>query len=229
MRFEGPLFAAASESVALLNLGFAPESIRSLPPGEAIVISDGRLELQTFATSRRRAHCFFEWVYFANVASTMDGRSVYLARKALGDELAKLETIVIDEDTVVVPVPDTSKAAADAMAFSLRVPSVRGADPQPLQRPHVHRGQRRPQTQGRGQVHPAARSARREAGAAGRGLDRAGDDAEGPRCSGCGNSDCRRKSTSASPVRRSSRRASTASTCRRSASCSRRSSCKARR
>ena len=41
---EGPLFAAASESVALMNLGFAPESIKSLPPGEAIVISDGRLE-----------------------------------------------------------------------------------------------------------------------------------------------------------------------------------------
>jgi glutamine phosphoribosylpyrophosphate amidotransferase len=31
---EGPLFAAASESVALLNLGFQPESIRPLLPGE---------------------------------------------------------------------------------------------------------------------------------------------------------------------------------------------------
>ena len=123
---EGPLFAAASESVALMNLGFAPESIKSLPAGQAIVISDGRLELQTFATSRRRAHCFFEWVYFANVASTLDGRSVYLARKALGVELARLETVPIDEDTVVVPVPDTSKAAADAMAYSLRIPSVEG-------------------------------------------------------------------------------------------------------
>ena len=49
---EGPLFAAASESVALLNLGFAPESIKSVPPGQAIVISDGRLEIQTFAASR---------------------------------------------------------------------------------------------------------------------------------------------------------------------------------
>ena len=123
---EGPLFAAASESVALMNLGFAPESIKSLPPGQAIVISDGRLEMQTFAPSRRRAHCFFEWVYFANVASTLDGRSVYLARKALGEELARLETVPIDEDTVVVPVPDTSKAAADAMAYALKIPSVEG-------------------------------------------------------------------------------------------------------
>ncbi len=56
----------------------------------------------------------------------MDGRSVYLSRKALGEELARLETVPIDEDTIVVPVPDTSKAAADAMAFKLKVPSLEG-------------------------------------------------------------------------------------------------------
>jgi amidophosphoribosyltransferase len=123
---EGPLFAAASESVALLNLGFSPESIKNLLPGQAVTITDGKLELQRFATAPRAAHCFFEWIYFANVASTMDGRSVYLSRKALGEELARLETVPIDEDTIVVPVPDTSKAAADAMAFKLRVPSLEG-------------------------------------------------------------------------------------------------------
>jgi len=123
---EGPLFAAASESVALLNLGFEPESIQSLPPGRAAVICDGRLQIRPFAPSSRRAHCFFEWVYFSNVASTLDGRSVYLARKALGEELARLETVPIDENTVVVPVPDTSKAAADAMAYALKVPCVEG-------------------------------------------------------------------------------------------------------
>jgi len=123
---DGPLFAAASESVALLNLGFEPEAIRSIPPGEAAIISDGRLRFERFASSPRQAHCFFEWVYFSNVASTIDGRSVYLARKSLGEELARLETVPIDEDTVVVPVPDTSKAAADAMAYALKIPSVEG-------------------------------------------------------------------------------------------------------
>jgi len=123
---EGPLFAAASESLALLNLGFSSESIRSLLPGQVVTITDGRLEVQRFAPSPRQAHCFFEWVYFSNVASTMDGRSVYLARKALGEELARLETLPIDEDTVVVPVPDTSKAAAAAMAYKLGVPCLEG-------------------------------------------------------------------------------------------------------
>ncbi|NLY02061.1 MAG: amidophosphoribosyltransferase [Rhodopirellula sp.] len=123
---EGPLFAAASESVALLNIGFATESIKSLLPGHAISICDGRLEIRQFAASPRRAHCFFEWVYFSNVASTLDGRSVYMARKALGEELARMETLSMDNETIVVPVPDTSKAAADAMAYELGVPCLEG-------------------------------------------------------------------------------------------------------
>jgi len=128
---EGPLFAAASESVALLNLGFKAESIESLLPGQAITITaDGRFEIQRFSSSGRSAHCFFEWVYFANVASTLDGRSVYVSRTALGVELARLELkdgrVPLDKDTIVVPVPDTSKAAADSMAFELGVQSMEG-------------------------------------------------------------------------------------------------------
>ncbi len=128
---EGPLFAAASESVALLNLGFEPASILPLLPGQAITIVDGEFEVRRFADSPRRAHCFFEWVYFANVASTLDQRSVYLSRTALGVELARLEKAdgridLLDGDTIVVPVPDTSKAAADAMAFELGIPSREG-------------------------------------------------------------------------------------------------------
>ena len=60
------------------------------------------------------------------MASTIDGRSVYLARKALGEELARQETVPIDDNTIVVPVPDTSKAAADAMAYQLKIPCLEG-------------------------------------------------------------------------------------------------------
>jgi amidophosphoribosyltransferase len=123
---EGPLLAAASESVALLNLGFRHSSIRSLEPGEMIVAAGGKTSIERFAESRRRAHCYFEWIYFANVASSLDDRSVYLARQALGEELARLEDVPIGDDTIVVPVPDTSKCAADAMAYRLGVPSAEG-------------------------------------------------------------------------------------------------------
>jgi amidophosphoribosyltransferase len=127
---EGPLFAAASESVALLNLGFRSENIKSLLPGQAVTITNGRFEVERFSSTSRRAHCFFEWIYFANVASTLDDRGVYVSRTALGVELARLEAkdgrVPLDRDTIVVPVPDTSKAAADSMAFELGIPSMEG-------------------------------------------------------------------------------------------------------
>jgi amidophosphoribosyltransferase len=126
---DGRIFAAASESVPLLNLGF--RNIQSLDPGYLLRIQDGHFEYHQYAESQRTAHCFFEWIYFANVASTLDDRSVYLSRSRLGKELARLEKDLnifpIDAlDTVVVPVPDTGKAAADAMAFELGIPAVEG-------------------------------------------------------------------------------------------------------
>ena len=52
---------------------------------------------------------------------------MYLSRARLGKELARLEkTFPTDVGTIVVPVPDTAKAAADAMAFELGLPCVEG-------------------------------------------------------------------------------------------------------
>ena len=88
------------------------------------------MQIKPFTEKRGRKHCFFEWIYFANVASRLDDRGVYTTRTNLGKELAEQElaqgVITIDEDTIVVPVPDTSKAAADSMAFHLKVPSLEG-------------------------------------------------------------------------------------------------------
>jgi len=127
---EGSLFAAASESVALFNLGFSAESIKNVEPGEIIIVNDRGIRFERFAERTNPAHCFFEWIYFANVSSVLDNHGVYLTRKNLGAELARQELalgdVMIDEETVVVPVPDTSKAAADSMAYSLKIPSVEG-------------------------------------------------------------------------------------------------------
>ena len=37
---EGPLFAAASESVALTHLGFSEDSVKNVPPGHAVVVDE---------------------------------------------------------------------------------------------------------------------------------------------------------------------------------------------
>ncbi|HMO13455.1 MAG TPA: amidophosphoribosyltransferase [Pirellulaceae bacterium] len=127
---RGPLIAAASESVALVNLGFNHREIISLKPGHAMTIVDGEVRTERFANSPRHAHCFFEWIYFANVASHLDGRSVYMARTRLGAALAEQEKkqplFNIDADTIVVPVPDSSRAAADGMAYGLGLPCREG-------------------------------------------------------------------------------------------------------
>jgi amidophosphoribosyltransferase len=123
---EGSMFAAASESVALTHLGFSEDSVKNVPPGHVVVVDGQTVRVEKYAESPKKAHCFFEWIYFANAGSTFDDAGVYLSRKRLGEELAKRETLPIDDDVIVVPVPDTAKAAADSMAFQLKVPSLEG-------------------------------------------------------------------------------------------------------
>ncbi len=124
--FDGSLFAAASEDVALINIGFPSSAIKNVPPGEMVIVTPDGVSRRRYADSPRTAHCFFEWVYFASVSSTLDDRSVYLARKRLGEELADAEKEPIDSDSIVVPVPDTSKAAAAGMAYRLGVSCLEG-------------------------------------------------------------------------------------------------------
>ncbi|MBS3062836.1 MAG: amidophosphoribosyltransferase [Candidatus Diapherotrites archaeon] len=117
---------AASESVALVN--YVQNGIRDLKPGEMLLVENGSKEVKRFAKSPRNAHCMFEYVYFANAGSVLDGRSVYEARWAMGQELAKIEPLDVksDDDYVVVGVPDTAKPAADAYANTLGLPSKEG-------------------------------------------------------------------------------------------------------
>lgn len=118
------LFAAASESVALANLGFT--EIFSLKPGFFVKVNQDGITVDRFGAVSQPAACFFEWVYFANVGSTIDNASVYMARHRLGKALAEVETVPKDDSLIVVPVPDTAKAAADGMGYHLGVPVLEG-------------------------------------------------------------------------------------------------------
>ncbi len=122
--FNNGMFLAASESNALVNCGI--DNYKSLKPGEMVYISNGDIKVERYAKNEKTAHCMFEWVYFSNVSSVLDGKSVYISRTNLGKELAKLETEKISKDHIIVPVPDTAKAAGDAMAYELGIPSKEG-------------------------------------------------------------------------------------------------------
>ena len=120
------VFAAASESTALERLGF--DNIAEVEPGELVhVTRQSGPQIFRFAESKRKAFCFFEYVYFANASSRLNDRSVYMTRCNLGKALARDEQVATDpRDCVAVAVPDTARPACDAMANELSIPSREG-------------------------------------------------------------------------------------------------------
>jgi amidophosphoribosyltransferase len=118
----GPEYMVASESVALDMLDF--ELIGDLEPGEAVFIDmDGKLHTQQCADNPIYSPCIFEYVYFSRPDSIIDNVFVHKARMRMGKRLGqKILREWPDYDIdVVIPVPDTSRTAAQEIAFQLNV------------------------------------------------------------------------------------------------------------
>ena len=131
----GPEFMVASESSAIDILGFRFE--RDVAPGEAVYISaDGHRESRRCAPAAIHTPCIFEHVYLAREDSVMDNVSVYRARLRMGEKLAtrilasykrrrrkltgRHAKLGHDID-VVIPIPESSRAAAIPLAHALGV------------------------------------------------------------------------------------------------------------
>ncbi|MCP4409927.1 MAG: amidophosphoribosyltransferase [Gammaproteobacteria bacterium] len=119
---RGVEYMVASESVALDVLGFT--LIRDLEPGEAVFI-DVNDKLHTFQCAEHPVFspCIFEYVYFSRPDSIIDDVSVHKARMRMGQKLGKklLREWPDHDIDVVIPIPDTSRTAAQEMAFKLGV------------------------------------------------------------------------------------------------------------
>jgi amidophosphoribosyltransferase len=113
----GDAYIFASETVALDVVGAT--YIRSVEPGELIVVSSrGMQSHRPFAPVRPRP-CIFEHVYFSRPDSIVDGASVYTVRKRIGAELARENPVDAD---YVIPVPDSGVPAAIGYAQESGVP-----------------------------------------------------------------------------------------------------------
>jgi amidophosphoribosyltransferase len=124
---EGREYAVASESVALDVLGF--KRVRDIAPGEAVIITDdGELFSRHCAESAVHAPCIFEYVYLARPDSMIEDVSVYKARLRMGEKLAqKIMRLRPDHGIdAVIPIPDTARTAASALAGALGVPFREG-------------------------------------------------------------------------------------------------------
>jgi amidophosphoribosyltransferase len=121
----------ASESVALQVNEVEIES--DVMPGELIIAhEDGEIERKQVLPCKRCAHCMFEYVYFSRPDSVLNGKCVYDVRVKLGENLA--ETYASDAD-VIVPVPDTSRPAAEGISRKTGLPVAEGL----IKNRYIHR------------------------------------------------------------------------------------------
>jgi amidophosphoribosyltransferase len=123
-RLDGA-YIVASESCALDLIG--ADFLRSVLPGEMVVFKDGRMKSFLgkieMPEIRKRAHCIFEYIYFARPDSHVFDRDVYSIRTGFGKQLAKEHAVDAD---VVIPVPDSGVPAAIGYSHESGVPFEMG-------------------------------------------------------------------------------------------------------
>ena len=122
---EGEWFACASESVVLDVAGY--KRTHDVGAGEAIFVSfDAEVTTRRLADKPHRP-CIFELVYFSRPDSFLDDISVYKTRGRFGEALAQqwLAAGAPRPDSII-PIPDSSRDAALAMALAMGVPYREG-------------------------------------------------------------------------------------------------------
>ena len=112
-------YIVASESVAVDALG--GKFLRDVKPGELIRMDSDGVRCTQIAVAGKRAHCIFEYIYFARADAVMDGVLVYDVRRAIGQKLHEEAPVNADS---VCSVPDSGTAYAIGYAERSRVPFV---------------------------------------------------------------------------------------------------------
>jgi amidophosphoribosyltransferase len=120
----GYAYAVASESVVLSTIDY--EVLPWSSPGEALFIDLAGEVTMTKVAEPKHHPCVFEFVYFARPDSALEGISVYEARIRMGERLAAVFRAQGHEADVVIPVPDSARTAALAMAQRLGIPYREG-------------------------------------------------------------------------------------------------------
>ena len=110
-------YILASESSAINAVG--GEVIRDIEPGEIITIAENDIFSDRSLCQKERAHCIFEYIYFARNDSVMDGIEIHEARVNAGRALARNSRVNAD---IVVGVPDSGLAAAEGYAMESGIP-----------------------------------------------------------------------------------------------------------
>lgn len=113
----------ASETCALDII--QAEYVRDVEPGEIVTLTAGGLRSRRFVEPQavRRAHCIFEFVYFADPSSDVFGQNVHEVRRAMGRQLAREAPVDAD---LVIAVPNCARCAALGYSEESGLPIGRG-------------------------------------------------------------------------------------------------------
>ena len=114
---EAIKYILASESSAITSVG--GEILRDIEPGEIVTITKDGIASDRSLCQKERAHCIFEYIYFARCDSVMDGIEIHDARVNAGRALARAAKVPAD---LVVGVPDSGLAAAEGYALESGIP-----------------------------------------------------------------------------------------------------------
>lgn len=114
-------YIVASESCAFDFVG--AEYIRELDPGEILIIDKKGMRSLYQKKHKKIARCIFEFIYFSRPDSKIFGKSVYHARKKLGESLAAKFPYKGD---MVIPMPDSGNIAALGFAQKKKLPFEMG-------------------------------------------------------------------------------------------------------
>lgn len=110
-------YILASETCALDVIG--AQYLRDIEPGEIVFIKkDGLKSIKPFGKTPH-AFCIFEYIYFARPDSNIFEHNVYMARKKLGEQLAKEFPAPAD---LVMPIPDSGVFAALGYSEVSKIP-----------------------------------------------------------------------------------------------------------
>lgn len=116
---QGSTYILASESAAITCVG--GKVIRDIEPGEIISITGKGVASDRSLCQEKKAHCIFEYIYFARNDSVMDGIEIHEARINAGRALARKSRVDAD---IVVGVPDSGLAAAEGYSMESGIPFV---------------------------------------------------------------------------------------------------------
>lgn len=115
----GHIIVSESAAIDALSGTF----IRDVAPGEVVEVLHDRFVSYPGFPSRYKAHCMFEWVYFARPDSVIDNREVYGVRKRIGEILARERPADVD---MIIPIPDSGRAHAIGFSIASGIPYEEG-------------------------------------------------------------------------------------------------------